>query len=59
MKLKKVDDKAKKNASDILRFENRLKQNEDTVNENERGISFNRGLFFYIQQSYLVFECRR
>ena len=57
--VKKVDDKAKKNASDILAFENTLKQKEHTVNENERGISFNRGLFFYIQQSYLVFECRR
>ena len=57
--VKKVDDKARKNASDILAFENRLKQKEDTVNENERGISFNRGLFFYIQQSYLVFECKR
>ena len=29
--VKKVDDKAKKNASDILAFENRLKQTEDTV----------------------------
>ena len=57
--VKKVDGKAKKNASDILAFENRLKQKEDTVNENERGITFNRGLFFYIEQSYLVFECRR
>ena len=57
--VKKVDGKAKKNASDILGFENRLKQKEDTVNENERGISFNRRLFSYIQQSYLVFECRR
>ena len=44
--VKKVDDKAKKNARDILRFESRLKQKEDTVNENERGISFTRGLFF-------------
>ena len=57
--VKKVDDKAKKNASDILVFENRLKQKEDTVNENERGISFNRGFFFYMQQSYLVYECKR
>ena len=56
--VKKVDDKAKKNASDILGFENRLKQKEDTVNENERGISFNRGLFFYMEQSYLVYECK-
>ena len=56
--VKKVDDKAKKNARDILRFESRLKQKEDTVNENERGISFTRGLFFYIDQSYLVYCCK-
>ena len=56
--VKKVDDKAKKNASDILSFESSLKQKEDTVNENERGISFNRGFFFYIDQSYLVYECK-
>ena len=56
--VKKVDDKAKKNASDILAFENRLKQKEDTVNENERGLSYNRGLYFYMDQSYLVYECK-
>ena len=44
-KVKKVDDKTKKNASDILGFENRLKQKEDIVDENQRGLSFNRGLF--------------
>ena len=54
--VKKVDDKAKKNARDILRFESRLKQKEDTVNENERGISFITGLFFYIDQSNLVYD---
>ena len=43
--VKKVDDKAKKNASDILGFENRLKQKEDIVDENQRGLSFNRGFF--------------
>ena len=56
--VKKVDEKAKKNTKDILRFESRLKQKEDTVNENERGISFTRGLFFYIDQSYLVYDCK-
>ena len=56
--VKKVDGKAKKNASDILAFENRLKQKEDTVNENERGLSFNRGFYFYMDQSYLVYECK-
>ena len=48
----------KENARDILRFESRLKQKEDTVIENERGISFTRGLFFYIDQSYLVYDCK-
>ena len=56
--VKKVDDKTKKNASDILGFESRLKKKEDTVNENERGLSFTRGLFYYLQQSYLIYECR-
>ena len=56
--VKKVDDKTKKNVSHILGFESRLKQKEDTVNENERGHSFTRGLFYYLQQSYLIYECR-
>ena len=34
--VKKVDDKTQKNASDILGFENRLKQKEDIVDENQR-----------------------
>ena len=38
-----IDNKTKKNASDILALENKLKQKEDTINENERGLSFNRG----------------
>ena len=52
-----IDNKTKKNASDILALENKLKQKEDTINENERGLSFNRGFFFYIDQSYLVYDC--
>ena len=54
---KKVDDKTKKNASNILVFENRLKK-EDIVDENQRGLSFNRGFFYYIDQSYLVYDCK-
>ena len=53
-----IDNKTKKNASDILALENKLKQKEDTINENERGLSFNRGLFFYKDQSYLVYDCK-
>ena len=48
--VKTIDEKAKKNASDILAFENRLKQKEDIVNENERGISFSR-VFFLLHRS--------
>ena len=56
--VKTIDDKAKKNASDFLAFENRLKQKEDIVNENERVISFIRGFFVYIDQSDLVYDCK-
>ena len=47
-----IDNKTKKNTGDILALENKLKQKEDTINENERGHSFNRGFFYYLQQSY-------
>ena len=57
-KVKKIDDKTNKNTSDILRFKNRLKQKEDIVDENQRGLSFNRGFFFYMDQSYLVYDCK-
>ena len=53
-----IDNKTKKNASDILALENKLTQKEDTINENERGLSFNRGFFYYLQQSHLVYECK-
>ena len=56
--VKTIDDKTKKNESDILGFESRLKQKEHVVNENEKGLSFNRGFFYYLQQSYLVYECK-
>ena len=54
-----IDNKAKENASDILALENKLKQREDTIDENERGLSFNRGFFFYKDQSYLTYECKK
>ena len=52
-----IDNKTRKNASDILALENKLTQKEDTINENERGLSFNRGFFFYTDRSYLVHDC--
>ena len=53
-----IDNKIKKNTSDILALENKLQQKEDNINENERGLSFNREFFYYLQQSYLVYECK-
>ena len=53
-----IDNKTKKNAGDILALENKLKQKEDAINENERGLSFNRGFCFYTDRSYLVYDSK-
>ena len=53
-----IDNKTKKNASDILALKNKLLQKEYIINENERGLNFNRGFFFYKDQSYLTKECK-
>ena len=53
-----IDNKNKKSASDILAFENKLQQKEDTINENERELSIFRGFFVYLQQNHLVYECK-
>ena len=53
-----IDNKTKKNASDILALKNKLQQDEYIINENERGLSFNRGFFFYKDQSYLTYGCK-
>ena len=57
-KVTSIDNKTKKNASDIFALKNKLQQKEDTRNENERGNSFARGFFFYMNQSYLVYKCK-
>ena len=53
-----IDNKTKKNASDILALENKLTQKGDTINENERELSMFRGFFFYLQKNHLVYECK-
>ena len=53
-----IGNKTKKDASDILALENKLKQKEDTINETERGLSFNRGFFFYMDKRYLVYDSK-
>ena len=56
--VKSIDDKTKKNASDILGFESRLKQKEDIVDEVQRENSADRGFRYYIDKSYVRYECR-
>ena len=56
--VKKVHDKTRKNASNILVFESRLKQKEDIVDEGQRENSFTWKFYHYFQESYLVYECR-
>ena len=53
-----IDNKSKKNASNILALENKLQQKEDTINENKRGLGIFRGFFFYLQKNHLVCECK-
>ena len=53
-----IDNKIKKNASDILALENKLQEKKDTINENEIGFSIFRGFFSYLQQNNLVYECK-
>ena len=45
-----IDNKTKKNASDILALENKLTQKGDTIIENERELSIFRGFIFYLQK---------
>ena len=40
-----IDNKTEKNSSDILILEAKINTNKDTINENERGLSFNRWFF--------------
>ena len=54
--VEKIDDKTKKNSTDILTYESRLRQKEDTLNDLERDASFFRGNYYYNQQSYLIYE---
>ena len=53
-----IDNKTKKNASDILAVKNELEKKEYAISENEIGISIFRGFFSYLQQNNLVYECK-
>ena len=45
-----IDNKTKKNASDILALENKLTQKGDTINENERELCIFRGFSFIFKK---------
>ena len=54
--VKKVDDKVKKNITDILNAKTSLEHNKSVIDDLEREASFNRGLYYYNQQSYFLFK---
>ena len=56
--VKTMDDKTKKNASDILDFESRLKQKEDIVDEVQRKNALTSGRDYYLDKMYLLYECK-
>ena len=54
--VKKVDDKVKKNITDIVTAKNYLLHSKSVLDDLEREASFNRGFYYYNQQSYFLFE---
>ena len=56
--VKTIDDKTRKNASDILGFESRLKQKEDIVDEVQRENALTSGRDYYLDKMYLLYKCK-
>ena len=56
--VKKVDDKMKKNITDILSVKTSLEHNKSAIDDLEREASFNIGFYYYNQQSYFLFESK-
>ena len=56
--VKIIDDKTKKNSSDILSLESRLKQKEDIVDEVQRENALTSGRDYYLDKMYLLYECK-
>ena len=59
IEVKTIDDKTKKNASDILGFESRLKQKEDILDDVQRENALTRGRDYYRDKMYLLYECKK
>ena len=56
--VKTIGDKTKKNSSDILGLESRLKQKEDIHDDVERENSLASGRDYYRDKMYLLYECK-
>ena len=54
--VKNVDDKVKKNITDIVTAKSSLLHNKSVLDDLEREASFNRRFYYYNQQSYFLFE---
>ena len=52
--VKSIDDKTKKNASDILKFESRLKQKEDIVDDVQRENALKSGRDYYCDENVFI-----
>ena len=56
--VKTIDDKTKKNVSDILSFESRLKQKEDIIDDVQKENALTNGRDYYHDKMYLLYECK-
>ena len=56
--VKTIDDKTKKNSSDIIGLESRLKQKEDIADEVQRENALTSGRDYYRDKMYLFYECK-
>ena len=56
--VKAIDDKTKKNSSDILGLESRLKHKEDIVDEVQRENALTSGRDYYRDKMYLLYKCK-
>ena len=54
--VKNVDDKVKNNITDIVTAKKFLLHNKSVLDDLEREASFNRGFYYFNQQSYFLFE---
>ena len=52
-----IDNKTKKNASNILELENKLKQKEDIIDEVQRENALTSDRDYYLDKMYLLYEC--